>query len=154
MKISTRGRYAVMAMADMTQQLAQAHNGPIRLADISKRQEISFAYLEQIFGDLRRAGLVVSHRGAHGGYRLAMNAEDIRIGDVIDAVDETVDVTRCRAAGGCLNNHARCLTHDLWDRLGNHIHGFLNAISLADVVSGEGLPIFAETPVLQKGLAE
>jgi len=154
MKISTRGRYAVMAMADMAQQLVQAHHGPVRLADISARQEISLAYLEQIFGDLRRAGLVVSHRGAHGGYTLAMEAEAIRIGDVIDAVDETVDVTRCRAAGGCLNRHARCLTHDLWDRLGNHIHGFLNAISLADVVSGEGLPVFPPMPPLQQGLGE
>lgn len=140
MKISTRGRYAVMAMADIAQQNALGHNGPLKLADIGLRQEISLNYLEQIFGDLRRAGLVESHRGAYGGYTLSGTPQHIRIGDVIQAVDEPVDVTRCGTAHGCLTKQARCLTHDLWAELGNTIHGFLNAISLADVVAGNKLP--------------
>lgn len=143
MKISTRGRYAVMAMADIAQQAEQGASKPIKLADIGLRQEISLNYLEQIFGDLRRAGLVLSHRGAHGGYTLADKPKTIRIGDVIQAVDEPVDVTRCGTASGCLSKQARCLTHDLWAELGNTIHGFLNAISLADVVDGKPLPHFA-----------
>lgn len=145
MKISTRGRYAVMAMADIAQQMQQGQAGPFALSEISQRQEISLAYLEQIFGDLRRAGLVSSQRGAQGGYNLAMPAMDIRVGDVIVAVDEPVDVTRCQAAGGCLSKHARCLTHDLWDQLGQQIHYFLNSISLEDVVAGTG---FAAQPFL------
>ena len=140
MKISTRGRYAVMAMADMAQQKAQGQTGPFKLADIGLRQEISLNYLEQIFGDLRRAGLVESHRGAYGGYTLTAKPTNIRIGDVIQAVDEPVDVTRCGTAHGCLAKQARCLTHDLWAELGNTIYGFLNAISLADVVDGKPLP--------------
>ena len=96
MKISTRGRYAVMAMADMAQQLSEGQEGPFRLSEIASRQEISLNYLEQIFGALRRAGLVESQRGAHGGYHLARDAEKIHIGDVIYAVDEPVDVTRCK----------------------------------------------------------
>ncbi len=139
MKISTRGRYAVMAMADIAQQMQVGEHGPFALSEISVRQEISLAYLEQIFGDLRRTGLVESRRGAHGGYVLVDTPEKTRIGDVIVAVDEPVDVTRCQASGGCLSNHTRCLTHDLWDRLGQHIHTFLNSVSLADVVSGQFL---------------
>lgn len=140
MKISTRGRYAVMAMADIAQQKALGHDGPLKLADIGLRQEISLNYLEQIFGDLRRAGLVVSHRGAHGGYSLADVPDAIRIGDVIQAVDEPVDVTRCGASHGCLTKSGRCLTHDLWAQLGNTIYGFLNAISLSDIVEKRALP--------------
>ncbi len=140
MKISTRGRYAVMAMADIAQQTALGHEGPLKLADIGLRQEISLNYLEQIFGDLRRAGLVVSHRGAHGGYTLAMPPQAVRIGDVIQAVDEAVDVTRCGASVGCLAKQTKCLTHDLWAQLGQTIYEFLNAISLSDVVEGRALP--------------
>jgi Rrf2 family iron-sulfur cluster assembly transcriptional regulator len=148
MKLSTRGRYAVMAMADMAQELKQGRQGPFRLSEIAERQEISLSYLEQIFGDLRRAKLVNSQRGAHGGYVLAQNASDIRIGDVIGAVDEPVEVTRCQVASGCLGKHARCLTHDLWAELGEHIHAFLNGVSLADVVAGNKIvapePLFCE----------
>jgi Rrf2 family iron-sulfur cluster assembly transcriptional regulator len=111
----------------------------MKLADIGLRQEISLAYLEQIFGDLRRANLVTSHRGAHGGYTLAAAPESIRIGDVIQAVDEPVEVTRCGSSSGCLAKQARCLTHDLWAQLGQTIYQFLNSISLADVVSGKDL---------------
>ena len=136
MKISTRDRYAVMAMADMAQQEKNGASGPVSLADISERQEITVNYLEQIFGDLRRAGLVESRRGKMGGYLLAAPLDAIRIGDVIRAVDEPVDVTRCKDATGCLKKSGRCLTHDLWAHLGGTIHAFLNSISLDDLVDG------------------
>lgn len=136
MKISTRGRYAVMAMADMAQIAKSGGAGPVSLADISRRQEISLNYLEQIFGDLRRAGLVESRRGKNGGYMLAGPLESIRVGDVILAVDEPVEVTRCGAAAGCLKKQGRCLTHDLWAHLGGTIHAFLNSISLDDLMDG------------------
>ncbi|MCH1569433.1 MAG: RrF2 family transcriptional regulator [Alphaproteobacteria bacterium] len=136
MKISTRGRYAVMAMADMAQQAKKGADAPISLADISARQEISLNYLEQIFGDLRRADLVESRRGKMGGYLLAAPLDAIRIGDVIRAVDEPVEVTRCGSAAGCLKKSGRCLTHDLWAHLGGTIHTFLNSISLDDLVDG------------------
>ena len=169
MKISTRSRYAVMAMADIAQQAAlSASDGqmapqmapqmpPMKLADIGLRQEISLAYLEQIFGDLRRANLVTSHRGAHGGYSLAAAPESIRIGDVIQAVDEPVEVTRCGSSSGCLAKQARCLTHDLWAQLGQTIYQFLNSISLADVVSGKDLstlPHLAQPTFLVQLLGE
>jgi len=136
MKISTRGRYAVMAMADMAQLTKNGTQGPVSLSDISERQEISLNYLEQIFGDLRRAGLVESRRGKAGGYLLAGPIEAIRVGDIIRAVDEPVEVTRCGAAAGCLKKSGRCLTHDLWAHLGGTIHAFLNSISLDDLVNG------------------
>lgn len=130
MKLSTRGRYAVMAMADMAQQ-----DQMLSLSQISQRQEISLSYLEQIFADLRRAALVTSTRGAHGGYALARPNADIKVSEIIRAVDEPIDVTRCRQSAGCMSNHARCLTHDLWDKLGQQIDMFLSSVSLADVIA-------------------
>ena len=125
-----------MAMADMAQVTKNGAEGPVSLSDISERQEISLNYLEQIFGDLRRAGLVESRRGKARGYLLAAPLEAIRIGDVIRAVDEPVEVTRCGAAAGCLKKSGRCLTHDLWAHLGGTVHAFLNSISLDDLVNG------------------
>ena len=125
-----------MAMADMAQVTKNGAEGPVSLSDISERQEISLNYLEQIFGDLRRAGLVENRRGKAGGYLLAAPLEAIRIGDIIRAVDEPVEVTRCGAAAGCLKKSGRCLTHDLWAHLGGTIHAFLNSISLDDLVEG------------------
>ncbi len=125
-----------MAMADMAHLAKSGGKGPVSLADISRRQEISLNYLEQIFGDLRRAELVESRRGKNGGYLLAGPLESIRIGDVIRAVDEPVEVTRCGSAAGCLKKQGRCLTHDLWAHLGGTIHTFLNSISLDDLVNG------------------
>ena len=125
-----------MAMADMAQVTKNGAEGPVSLSDISERQEISLSYLEQIFGDLRRAGLVESRRGKAGGYLLAAPLKAIRIGDVIRAVDEPVEVTRCGAAAGCLKKSGRCLTHDLWAHLGGTVHAFLNSISLDDLVNG------------------
>lgn len=133
MKLSTKGRYAVMAMADLA---AYGQGRPVSLADIAVRQEISLSYLEQLFGRLRRGGLVRSVRGPGGGYRLALSAEETRIADIVLAVDEPIKATRCKTGSprGCQGNNGRCITHDLWEELGNHIHLFLNSVSLSDVV--------------------
>ena len=132
MKLSTRGRYAVMAMADI------AHRGtedPVTLSEIAESQEISLAYLEQLFAKLRKWSLVESVRGPGGGYVLARPAEEIRIADIVMAVDEALSVTRCEqhSPKGCVGG-TRCLTHDLWEELGRQIHVFLAAVSLSDVV--------------------
>ena len=136
MRLSTKGRYAVMAMAD----LARRECDPIRavaLAEIAARQEISLSYLEQLFARLRRKGLVQSARGPGGGYRLAKTAEATTIADIVHAVDEPLRATRCASEGkGCMLKGERCLTHDLWEDLGQHIEGYLASVSLADVVSG------------------
>ena len=133
MKLSTKGRYAVMAMVDIA---AHTEGKPIALADVAERQEISLSYLEQLFGKLRRGGLVKSVRGPGGGYLLAYAAADTRIADIILSVDEPIKATRCTpgAPTGCTSNKSRCLTHDLWEELGNKIFLFLNSVSLADVV--------------------
>ncbi|MBV9045321.1 MAG: Rrf2 family transcriptional regulator [Alphaproteobacteria bacterium] len=134
MRLSTKGRYAVMAMADLAQH--EAANKPVSLADIAQRQEISLSYLEQLFAKLRRGGLVKSVRGPGGGYRLSRPAAELRIADVIVAVDEPIAATRCKpgSAKGCTTQGARCVTHDLWEELGRQIHVFLSGVSLADVV--------------------
>ena len=130
MKLSTKGRYAVMAMADLA---IQSGGRPVSLADIADRQEISLSYLEQLFGKLRRSGLVKSVRGPGGGYLLSRAASEIRISDVIAAVDEPISATRCSDAGGCHSDKARCLTHDLWQALSYQIHLYLSSVTLADV---------------------
>jgi Rrf2 family iron-sulfur cluster assembly transcriptional regulator len=126
-----------MAMADLAAQTAANGSGrPIALADIARRQGISLSYLEQLFGKLRRAGLVLSARGPGGGYRLAFPAAETRIADVILAVDEPIKATRCEVGSpkGCQGGRSRCLTHDLWEELGNQIHMFLTSVTLDDVV--------------------
>lgn len=132
MKLSTKGRYAVMAMAD----LAHHSNGrPVALAEVADRQEISLSYLEQLFGRLRRSGLVSSVRGPGGGYLLAREAGEMRIADIILAVDEPIKATRCTPGSptGCHSHKGRCLTHDLWEELGNQIYLYLSSVTLADV---------------------
>jgi len=132
-KLSTKGRYAVMALVDLA---FHSHAGkPVALADIASRQEISLSYLEQLFAKLRRGGLVRSVRGPGGGYLLARPATELRISDAILAVDEPIRATRCSPGSpvGCQSNKSRCLTHDLWEELGNQIHLFLSSVSLADV---------------------
>src|SRR5947209_12648122 len=116
MRLTSKGRYAVMAMVDLA---SQHGDRPVSLLDISKRQEISLAYLEQLFAKLRRHNLVCSARGPGGGYRLADRPEDIRVADIIAAVDEPIRATRCipGALKGCMTKSARCVTHDLWDEL-------------------------------------
>jgi Rrf2 family iron-sulfur cluster assembly transcriptional regulator len=134
-KLTTKGRYAVMAMAD----LAEKSGGrPVALADIAQRQEISLSYLEQLFAKLRRGELVKSVRGPGGGYLLSRSADDIRIADVILAVDEPLKATRCETGSpkGCLGTSGRCITHDLWEELSHQIHVFLSGVSLGDVVNG------------------
>jgi Rrf2 family iron-sulfur cluster assembly transcriptional regulator len=136
MRLSTKGRYAVMAMTDLARRQADR---AVSLADIAERQEISLSYLEQLFARLRRSGLVVSARGPGGGYRLSRDAEDVSIAEIVLAVDEPLHATRCgdrHKAGGCMAKGERCLTHDLWDEMGRKIHDYLQSVSLADVVLG------------------
>jgi Rrf2 family iron-sulfur cluster assembly transcriptional regulator len=135
MRLSTKGRYAVMAMADLARYEAGAGRA-LALADIAQRQEISLSYLEQLFARLRRKGLVKSARGPGGGYRLAKTAEETRIGEIVHAVDEPLRATRCGQTGGCMHKGERCLTHDLWEDLGRRIEDYLDSVTLADVVHG------------------
>ena len=132
MRLSTKGRYAVMAMVDLA---GQAGGKPVALADIAERQEISLSYLEQLFGKLRKGGLVRSVRGPGGGYLLSRDPEEIRIADIIMAVDELIKATRCTPGSpiGCHLDKSRCMTHDLWEELGNQIYLFLSSVSVADV---------------------
>ena len=143
MRLSTKGRYAVMAMADL------ARNGrerPVSLAEIAERQEISLSYLEQLFARLRRRGLVKSTRGPGGGYRLARPAAETKIIDIVTAVDEPLHATRCggHAKLGCMSKGERCLTHDLWAEMGAQVQNYLAAISLADVLAGRLRPNVSE----------
>ncbi len=133
MKLSTKGRYAVMAMADLAGH--SVGGKPVSLAEISGRQEISLSYLEQLFAKLRRGDLVKSVRGPGGGYRLSRPASEVRIADIILAVDEPIRATRCHPGTpqGCVTT-GRCVTHDLWEELGRQIHVFLSGITLADVI--------------------
>lgn len=135
MRLSTKGRYAVMAMADLARSEVRADRATA-LAEIAHRQEISLSYLEQLFARLRRKGLVTSARGPGGGYRLARSAEDTKISDIIHAVDEPLRATRCGHSKGCMTKGERCLTHDLWEDLGQRIEDYLASVSLADVVAG------------------
>ncbi len=130
MKLTSKGRYAVTAMLDVA---LHVDVGPVSLADISERQEISLSYLEQLFARLRKQGLVTSVRGPGGGYLLGKAANVISVGDVIVAVDESVDATRCHGKGGCQSG-VRCLTHTLWSDLSVRIEEFLHSISLAELV--------------------
>ncbi len=143
MKLSTKGRYAVMAMAEIA---LRKTDKPVSLAEIAASQNISQEYLEQLFAKLRRAGLVESTRGPGGGYRLARDPDEIMIIDVIGAADEPFMVTRCAdgdAVDGCQDGEA-CITHDLWSALRRQIAGFLSAVTLGDVVEKRNLALAAE----------
>jgi len=136
MRLSTKGRYAVMAMTDLARRQDEPCRG-VALAEIATRQEISLSYLEQLFARLRRKGLVQSARGPGGGYRLARTAAETSIAEIVLAVDEPLRATRCDDQGkGCMLKGERCLTHDLWEDLGHRIEDYLASVSLADVVSG------------------
>ncbi len=134
MKLSTKGRYAVMAMVDLAR---CGRDRPVALADIAERQEISLSYLEQLFAKLRRGGLVRSVRGPGGGYLIGRQPDRLRISDIILAVDEPIRATRCTPSGaaGCHSDKSRCLTHDLWEELGSQIHLFLSSVTLEDVLN-------------------
>jgi len=131
MRLTTKGRYAVTAMLDLA---IHADREPVTLSDISVRQDISLSYLEQLFARLRRSKLVQSVRGPGGGYRLGKATSQIAIVDIIDAVDESVDATRCHGRGNCQHGET-CLTHYLWEELSQQIHDFLRGISLEDLMA-------------------
>ncbi|MGB2427386.1 MAG: Fe-S cluster assembly transcriptional regulator IscR [Alteromonas sp.] len=131
MKLTSKGRYAVTAMLDVALHSAK---GPVPLADISERQEISLSYLEQLFARLRKGQLVDSVRGPGGGYLLGRGANEIAIGEVIRAVDETVDATRCQGHSDCQGGE-QCLTHSLWHDLSERISLFLDGISLGELMA-------------------
>lgn len=147
MKLTTKGRYAVTAMLDLA--LHQS-GGPVALTDIAGRQGISLSYLEQLFAKLRRRGLVASARGPGGGYRLNADADAITIADVVSAVDEKVDATRCAGKKNCQDNE-RCLTHDLWEDLSGKIYQFLSGITLAQLVAQRSV---REVAARQEGVTE
>ncbi|MDP5054801.1 MAG: Fe-S cluster assembly transcriptional regulator IscR [Congregibacter sp.] len=147
MRLTTKGRYAVTAMLDLALNEAR---GPIRLAAISERQGISLSYLEQLFAHLRRQNLVRSVRGPGGGYRLKRVAEDISIAEVISAVNEDTDATRCGGKGDCHEGET-CLTHHLWMDLSDQIKSFLSEISLADLVARREIQDISEKQVLRNG---
>ncbi len=133
MKLTTKGRYAVMAMADLA---LFKGNGPTNLTDISLRQNISLAYLEQIFIKLKKNNLVKSVRGAKGGYVLEHSPEEIKISNIISAVDEEVKTLNCKKESkrGCNNKSTKCITHNLWDQLDQHINNFFEKVKLQDLV--------------------
>jgi Rrf2 family transcriptional regulator, iron-sulfur cluster assembly transcription factor len=129
-RLTTKGRYAVTAMLDLA---FHSQKAPVTLTDIATRQTISLSYLEQLFARLRRAGMVKGVRGPGGGYNLAGKANAINIADIIAAVDEQIDATKCGGEGNC-QNHKACLTHDLWMGLSEQIRDYLKGITLADLL--------------------
>ncbi|MGZ8190687.1 MAG: Fe-S cluster assembly transcriptional regulator IscR [Methylococcaceae bacterium] len=130
MRLTTKGRYAVTAMLDLA---FHSQIKPVTLTDIAARQTISLSYLEQLFARLRRAGMVKGVRGPGGGYTLCGKAKDINIADIIAAVDEKVDATKCGGEANC-QNHEACLTHDLWMGLSEQIREYLKGITLAELL--------------------
>jgi Rrf2 family iron-sulfur cluster assembly transcriptional regulator len=145
MRLTTKGRYAVTAMLDLT---IHADDKPVSLSEISERQSISLSYLEQLFSRLRQSELVTSVRGPGGGYRLGRPSEDIYIAQIIEAVNESVDTTSCQGKGDCQGGEI-CLTHALWDELTAEIHNFLNSISLAHLMARRDVKNIAQRQVDQ-----
>lgn len=140
MKLTAKARYAVTALADIA---AFGASGPVSLTDIAARQVISQSFLEQLFRKLRLAGLVESARGASGGYALAKMPTEIRVSEIVSAVDEPIRTTACIPGEkiGCRGTNARCLTHHLWHDLGEHIESYLGSITLADVVGPQNIDV-------------
>lgn len=131
MRLTTKGRFAVTAMVDVALRHA---NGPVALAGVSERQQISLSYLEQLFGKLRRCGLVDSVRGPGGGYVLGRDENEISVADIIRAVDESLDATQCGGREDC-NAEQRCMTHELWVTLNRKMYEFLEGVPLSDLVN-------------------
>ena len=148
MKLSTKGRYAMVALADLAMASSEA---PLSLAEISRRQDISLSYLEQLFVKLRRAGLVDSVRGPGGGYRLAKPASEIRVAEILGAVDETVSAmhTGAGASGGVSGSRAQSMTNRLWEGLSAHVYVFLHQTRLSDVIQNELAPCPAVPALFQ-----
>lgn len=130
MRLTTKGRFAVTALLDVA---LRSTNGPVNLAAVSERQQISLSYLEQLFGKLRRNGLVDSVRGPGGGYVLARSADTISVAHIIVAVDEPMDTRQCEGRGDCLNGH-QCMTHNLWNNLNEKMFEYLDSVTLRDLV--------------------
>jgi len=144
MRLTTKGRFAVTAMIDLSMRDGKK---PVTLADISERQKISLSYLEQLFGKLRRRALVSSVRGPGGGYQLAKRMEEVSVADIIRAVDEPLDATQCGGRENC-KDERKCLTHDLWASLNERIFEYLNSVTLAQLVE-KAQADAAETKVMQ-----
>ncbi len=144
--MSAKGRYAVMALADLA---VQARPGPVTLYDIAERQDISLSYLEQLFAKLRRSDLVKSVRGPGGGYLLARDPSEMPISDIVLAVDEPAAGSRCTPSQpmSCRDSEARCLTHDLWEELGNQMYRYLRSVTLEDVIKQRVLAASSALPV-------
>jgi Rrf2 family iron-sulfur cluster assembly transcriptional regulator len=135
MRLTSKGRYAVMAMADLA--LHGGRERAVPLQDVASRQEISLSYLEQLFARMRRAGLVSGVRGPGGGYRLSRDASNVTIADIIAAVNEPIKATRCEEGSmkSCIGRSGRCIAHGLWQEMGDRIQNFLTSVSLADVLA-------------------
>jgi Rrf2 family transcriptional regulator, iron-sulfur cluster assembly transcription factor len=142
MRLTTKGRFAVTAMVDLAM---RSHDGPVTLAGISERQKISLSYLEQLFGKLRREALVESVRGPGGGYRLARPLAEVSVADIIVAVDEPIDATQCGGKENCHDDH-RCMTHDLWANLNQHMFDYLESITLSQLVEKQTTKIIKMMP--------
>lgn len=152
MRLTTKGRFAVTAMVDLTQ---HSGKGPITLAAISERQRISLSYLEQLFAKLRKNNIVASVRGPGGGYCLARPASKITIAEIVLAVDESLDATNCHRTGTCMDGHP-CSTHDLWIELSDRIHDYLQQVNLQQVAYGQvknGTPQPASNVMSRKAVA-
>jgi len=147
MRLTTKGRYAVTAMFDIA---LHADDGPVSVAEIAERQGISASYLEQLVGHLKRSGLLASHRGPGGGYLIGRDADSINVSQVVTAVGEGVDATRCGGSANCQEGHM-CLTHDLWAALSAEIDSFLQGITLGALVSGETV---VDRPKIEEYLRE
>jgi Rrf2 family transcriptional regulator, iron-sulfur cluster assembly transcription factor len=148
MRLTTKGRFAVTAMIDLG---LRSTNGPVALAAISQRQQISLSYLEQLFGKLRRHALVESTRGPGGGYALGRDAAEITVADIILAVDEPLDATGCGGKDDCMGEGSgRCMTHDLWTQLNAKMIEFLSSVSLKSLVDeqiAKGVSVTEQAPM-------
>lgn len=152
MKLTTKGRYAVTAMLDLA---LHGDHGPVSLAEISTRQEISLSYLEQLFSKLRKNGLVISTRGPGGGYSVSRELSLVAVSDIICAVNESVDATQCGGRENC-HSHGRCLTHDLWEGLSVQIEEFLSSVSLQDMIDRQrvqSVSVIRESMLVQRSHA-
>jgi len=152
MRLTTKGRFAVTAMIDLA---LRQNNGPVTLAAISQRQQISLSYLEQLFGKLRRHQLVESTRGPGGGYTLGRKAADISVADIILSVDEPIDATHCAGKENCLGESGRCMTHELWTSLNQRMIEFLNSVNLQKLVDEQldkGLQV-EEKPLARRAIS-
>jgi Rrf2 family transcriptional regulator, iron-sulfur cluster assembly transcription factor len=143
MRLTTKGRFAVTAMIDLAM---QHRDGPVTLAEISQRQKISLSYLEQLFAKLRRGALVESVRGPGGGYRLARDMMQVSVAEIIFAVDEPIDATKCGGTENCQDDK-KCMTHDLWATLNEHILNYLGGVTLRQLVDAQKAKATDATPV-------